>query len=115
MKKTNSYLLILIASIAIGLFSSCASLISTPTGPCGLYANVTYASPALAVECNANAKRDNIGQSTATNILGIINTGDISIEAAMKNGKITKIHHIDMKTECVLGLYAKKTIIVYGE
>jgi hypothetical protein len=115
MKKMKNCFLIIFTCTVMGLLSSCSALISTPTGMAGLYANVTYPSPALAVECNANAKRDNIGQSTATNILGIINTGDISIEAAMKNGKITKIHHIDMKTECVLGLYAKKTIIVYGE
>jgi len=108
-------LLVLSASVAIGLFASCAAFIPTPTGPCGLYSNVSYASPALAVECNSNVKRDNVGQSSATNILGIINTGDISIEAAMKDGKITKIHHVDMKIENVLGLFAKKTIIVYGE
>jgi hypothetical protein len=115
MRNLKNYLIVLCACTAIGFLSSCAALISTPTGPAGLYANVTYPSPALAVECKSDIKRDNVGQSSATNILGIINTGDISIEAAMKNGKITKIHHVDMKTECVLGLYAKKTIIVYGE
>ena len=115
MKKMKNCFLVLAASVAIGLFASCGAIIPTPTGPCGLYANVNYAADALAVECNANIKRENVGQSSATNILGIINTGDISIEAAMKNGKITKIHHIDMKIESVLGLYAKKTIIIYGE
>jgi hypothetical protein len=115
MRKLKNYFLILSACAAIGLLSSCGAIMSTPTGPAGLYASVVYASPALAVECNSTAKRENVGQSSATNILGIINTGDISIETAMKNGKITKIHHIDMKIESVLGLYAKKTIMVYGE
>jgi len=33
----------------------------------------------------------------------------------MENGGITKIHHVDYKTEVVLGIYAKLTVIVYGE
>lgn len=41
--------------------------------------------------------------------------GDASIKAAMDNGKITKIHHIDFKTTTIFFLYTKQTTIVYGE
>jgi len=33
----------------------------------------------------------------------------------MKNGGITRIHHIDYETLGILGVYAKYTTIVYGE
>ena len=42
-------------------------------------------------------------------------TGDSSISAAMANGGITKIHHVDCKVFSVLGLYARYTTVVYGE
>ena len=54
------------------------------------------------------------GEATQTGIV-LFSTGDASIEAAMKNGKITKIHHVDYKTTTVLFLYTKQTTIVYGE
>ncbi len=41
--------------------------------------------------------------------------GDASISAAMAEGGITKIHHVDSKVFQVLGLYAKYETIVYGE
>jgi len=41
--------------------------------------------------------------------------GDASIQAAMQNGGITKIHHVDYKVTSVLGVYATYTTVVYGE
>ena len=45
----------------------------------------------------------------------LFSQGDASIAAAMKNGGITKIHHIDTEEMYVLGVYAKETIHVYGD
>ena len=42
-------------------------------------------------------------------------TGDASISAAMQNGGITRIHHVDHETLNILGIYAKYTTIVHGE
>jgi len=55
-----------------------------------------------------------IGRAEAWGIL-VYATGDASISAAMRNGKITRIHHVDHETFSILGLYAKYTTIVYGE
>jgi hypothetical protein len=41
--------------------------------------------------------------------------GDSSIKAAASNAGITKIQHVDFKTTSVLGIYAKTTVVVYGE
>src|SRR5262249_11717547 len=55
-----------------------------------------------------------IGRSEAWGIL-VSATGDASISAAMRNGGITRIHHVDHETSSFLGVYAKYTTIVYGE
>lgn len=63
---------------------------------------------------NNNVKPLKRGESTQTGVV-LFSTGDASIEAAMKNGGITKVHHVDYKTTTVLFLYTKQTTIVYGE
>jgi len=54
------------------------------------------------------------GVAEATGILGFC-TGDASIEAAMKQGNITKIHHVDMHATNVLAIFGKYKTVVYGE
>ncbi len=55
-----------------------------------------------------------IGRSEAWGIL-VYATGDASISAAMRNGGITRVHHVDHETLNILGVYAKYTTVVYGE
>ncbi|DAA84911.1 TPA: hypothetical protein CPT87_07220 [Candidatus Gastranaerophilales bacterium HUM_5] len=62
------------------------------------------------------------GISTASNILGLVETGDASIEAAAKNGGITNIHYVDTKIGKVyipllfIPVYVKETkTLVYGD
>jgi hypothetical protein len=55
-----------------------------------------------------------VGEAKATAIVGVA-LGDASIETAMKNGGITKVHHVDTKVRNILGVYAEYTTIVYGE
>ncbi len=55
-----------------------------------------------------------VGTSEAWGIL-VFATGDASISAAMQNGGITRVHHVDHRTTNILGIYAKYTTIVYGE
>ena len=66
----------------------------------------------VAVGPAANASKR--GEASATAIIGIA-VGDVSIEAAMKNGGITKVHHVDTKVMNILGIYAVYTTVVYGE
>ncbi len=56
-----------------------------------------------------------VGKSSCVAILGIVSAGDASIDAAMKNGGITKIHHVDHRSISVLFIFAMFTTIVYGE
>ena len=55
-----------------------------------------------------------VGMAEVTGIIGIA-WGDGSIDAAMKNGGITKVHHVDVQSFSILGIYAKATTLVYGE
>jgi len=89
-------------------FSSCAIVSSPVTG--FVYTDVK--SP-VAVTDNENSTK--VGSAEATSILGIVATGDASVEAAAKSAGITKIHHVDAHSTGVLGIFAKYTIYVYGE
>ena len=55
------------------------------------------------------------GRSTCRSILGLIASGDCSISAAARNGKITKIASVDYDVSNILGIIAKTTVIVSGE
>ena len=54
------------------------------------------------------------GVATASAIV-FFASGDASISAAMANGQIKKIHHVDNETFSVLGFFATYKTIVYGE
>ena len=54
------------------------------------------------------------GEAEAKGIIGIC-TGDASIKAAMDNGGITKVHHVDMEATSVLSIYGVVKTVVYGE
>ena len=66
------------------------------------------------VSAGTAAGQSKVGRATAVGIL-VYAHGDASISAAMANGGITRIHHVDHETLNILGLYGKYTTIVYGE
>lgn len=62
------------------------------------------------------------GESSANNILGLVETGDASINAAARNGGISKIYYVDTKISKVyvplgfIPVYVKQIkTVVYGE
>lgn len=96
------------ASLAL-IVSSCA-MVGTPVGIGAIYTGVNSGE---AVTSNPMGKK--VGQSTATNILGIVASGDASITTAAKNGGIKKISHVDSKKTSILGIFGSYTTIVYGD
>ena len=42
-------------------------------------------------------------------------SGDNSVQAAMQNGNIRKIHHIDVEITNIFNIYSSATTIVWGE
>ena len=93
----------------VSLFSGCAASVSTPL-PGFLYTDVRAP---LAVTSNSGASK--VGTSYATSILGIVASGNAGIDAAAREGGITKIQYVDYHAMNILGVYAKYTVYVYGE
>ena len=90
------------------LLSGCATAVSPVTG--SLYTNVR--APLLVTD--SSDKPTKVGRATMRSILGIYAVGDASVEAAVKNAGITRIHHVDYQTQSILGVMADFTVIVYG-
>ncbi len=98
----------MVAAIVAMLMSSCA-VVGTGAGIGSLYTGVTEGGAVT-----SNPLGTKVGQSSATNILGIVATGDASINAAAKAAGIKKVSHVDVKKMSILGLFATYTTIVYG-
>lgn len=90
--------------------SGCAAFVATPV--MGAYFTSVKAPLAVGDQAVGHSK---VGRASATSILGLVATGDASIDAAMKAGNITKIHHVDYEGSSILGIIATYTTIVYGE
>ena len=105
MKKLSLALL----AVSALFFTSCAT-ISTPAGLGTLYTDMQSGETAT-----SNTVGNKVGTAEAVNILGVLVTGDASINAAAKKAGIKKISHVDSKKYSILGLYGKYTIFVYGE
>ena len=108
MKKLSAS--VLLASVAVVLLTGCAVISPISGGTQGMLFTQTDAAVAVG---SANGS-DKVGTAESTAIICFA-TGDSSIQKAMQNGGITKIHHVDAKVFSVLGLYAKYTTVVYGE
>jgi hypothetical protein len=82
-------------------------------GTSAIYAPVMdIKSPLLVGDTSVSPAK--VGEATATGII-LVSTGDASIAAAMKDGDIKRIHHVDTEELNILWLYVKKTTRVYGE
>jgi len=100
--------LVIIAAIAF-MASSCGAYVASPlTG-------FIYSDVKAPLTATSNPVASKVGTAEATSILGIVATGDASIEAAAKKAGITRISHIDYEANSVLGVFAKFTVYVYGE
>ena len=96
-----------VAMLAAVVLTGCAS-----TYPAGsLYQELKMPITATSAKC-INCKK---GYSEATSILGLVATGDASIEAAAKQGGITVIHHVDWEVKNILGIIGNYRCNVYGE
>ena len=104
MKKVSLFL----AAMTVVLLAGCAS--PMPRG--GIYSEMTL--PLLVTNEIKGKKK---GVATCESIMGLVATGDASIKAAMKNGKITKVSHVDWKvvSDIPLGIKTIYTTTVYGE
>ena len=84
-----------VAVMSIAMFSSCST--TTP------------------IAATSNPVGNKCGEDSTTRILGLGGSANIGINAAAKNGGITKISHVDFAQKSFLGIVTKYTTRVYGE
>lgn len=103
--KKNQVLLSIVVLMVGSLFFSCGIL----------YTNLKTPMPHVAAQTN-DTPFSKVGAASCTSYLGLVALGDCSTNAAMENGGITKIHHVDTRIKSILcGVYEKYTLVVYGE
>nr|NQU90667.1 hypothetical protein [Bacteroidota bacterium] len=94
--------------IIAGFLSSCAFVAAPVTG-------FIYTDVKAPIAVTGNTGSTKVGTAKMQSILGLVATGDASIEAAAKSAGITKIHHVDYEATGILGIIATFTTVVYGE
>jgi len=102
-------LLTAIAITAAVALTGCAT--STPVG--SLYTQVKL--PVAVTQAQAGSTKLKVGKAECKSILGLVATGDASIDTAAKNAGITVIHHVDWEAENILGIIGTYRCVVYGE
>lgn len=95
------------ALVAVSMLMGCAMLI--PMG--SMYTEVKL--PVTATSNSGASTRT--GEANCTSVLALVAVGDCSIEAAKKNGGITKVNHVDWEAKSILGIYGSYKVIVSGE
>ena len=107
MKKKSILVMIAIVFSATFLLAGCATLY--PVG--SAYTNIK-----LPVASTSNmSSSPKVGTSECKSFLGLVAIGDASIEKAMENGGIKKIHYVDWEAKNILGIYGTYKVIVYGD
>ena len=101
--------LMFVAALA-ALASGCVMV-----GPSNACAPITLdvQSPDMSFVDN-DVKPAKMGVATAEGII-LVTQGDASLKAAMDNGGIKKVHHVDYKVKNILGIVGSTTTIVWGE
>ena len=97
----------ILAVMTVALLSGCAMARSPVSG--GWYTDTK-----AGLSATSNQAGNRMGQACATSILGLIATGDASIEAARRNGGITMISSVDESASSILGIVATYCQIVRG-
>jgi len=94
-----------------GCFMGMAGAASPVTGLA--FTEVKY--PIAVTNLKGDTRNLKKGEAMCTSILGLVATGNASVEAARLNGGITKIHWVDVYVRNILGLYAEYKVVVWGE
>jgi hypothetical protein len=105
-RKIRSVSLVLISTFFL---SGCA-VVASPVGNALLFTSVQ--GPVATGPAVSTPKQ---GRACASNIIGIIATGDASIAAAKRAGGITNVASVDHDSLNILGLYSRFCTIVAGK
>jgi len=99
-----------VLAFAALMLSRCAMALAPAPGL--LYTDVKGPHSDSVTTNNAGNKS---GTAQCVSILGLVCTGDCSIQTAAANGGIKRISHVDYHTKSILCLYVEHTTIVWGD
>ena len=99
------------AALAAGLSSP--ACLTVPGPQPGLLCTYAQGPLALAGEKTA-AEPARVGRAESHFAL-FFTYGDASIAAAMKDGGITRVHHVDYEVKSLFWVFTEYTTVVYGE
>jgi len=106
--KSNPIKIFIILSLIL-IISGCSA--SPVTGI--FYTDVTYPSgDKVATEA---VRSDKVGVASCQSVLFLVAWGECSIDAAMKEGDISKVHHVDQTSMNAYFFFSRHTVKVYGE
>ena len=105
-------LLLTLVVVCAGLFAQ-GCLVAPVIPPYGIIFSDLQAP--LDYDSNATIVSTRSGESTSTSILGLIATGDASLNSAARNGNLSVIHYADYKYTNIVGVIQTYTTVVYGE
>lgn len=96
--------------LAVSLLAAASCALPRPSaGPGFIYTNVTEG-----IFVNNAVEDRKQGQECTSNILGIVSSGDASIDVVKRKASIKNVASIDRTYEGILGVYAKSCTIVKG-
>lgn len=73
------------------------------------------AEPTL-IDIDNNIGGQKSGRACQSWVMGLVYTGDASVDAAKKAGGVTKVHNVDNTTNAIFGfIWGERCTIVYGE
>ncbi len=102
-----------LALASLGTFGTgCAGVAFMGASPANGF---IYAGSTLNKQTVENAVGAKTGEACAESVFGWVTWGDASVQAAAKNGGITKVGAVDSKINNYLGIYAKYCAVVTGE
>lgn len=96
-----------VAIVVLGLVG-CMPVASPVIG--GIYTKASYGAMAT-----SHSEAPKVGKACAQSILGLVATGDASIEAAKKAGGITDVAYVDHTASNILGIVGEWCTIVRGK
>ena len=101
--------------VALILLTAMLSGCLPPYGATGTWSLVTVGKGVIPnVSIDNSVEPSKVGRARAEYV-PFVAFGDCSIKAAMLDGEITKIHHIDYETVSVIFFYGKFETVVYGQ